>query len=84
LRLYRRAYPDGNPRQLTSEAPATPYGLAPPDPLHDHGAQRDEDEKREDLEEEERERAHHSIQCAPELLMSTVIECDSLKPVQLQ
>jgi len=27
LRLYRRADPDGNPRQLTSEAPATPYGL---------------------------------------------------------
>jgi hypothetical protein len=28
LRLYRRANPDGNPRQLTSEAPGTPYGLA--------------------------------------------------------
>jgi IS30 family transposase len=28
LRLYRRAHPDGNPRQLTSEAPGTPYGLA--------------------------------------------------------
>jgi hypothetical protein len=28
LRLYRRATPDGNPRQLTSEAPGTPYGLA--------------------------------------------------------
>jgi hypothetical protein len=28
LRLYRRANPDGNPRQLTSEAPATPYGPA--------------------------------------------------------
>jgi hypothetical protein len=27
LRLYRRATRDGNPRQLTSEAPATPYGL---------------------------------------------------------
>jgi hypothetical protein len=27
LRLYRRAYRDGNPRQLTSEAPGTPYGL---------------------------------------------------------
>jgi hypothetical protein len=30
LRLYRRANPDGNPRQLTSEAPGTPYGLAQP------------------------------------------------------
>src|SRR5205814_1454301 len=28
LRLYRRATPDGNPRQLTSQAPGTPYGLA--------------------------------------------------------
>jgi phosphoketolase len=28
LRLYRRANRDGNPRQLTSEAPAIPYGLA--------------------------------------------------------
>ena len=28
MRLYRRANPDGNPRQLTSEAPGTPYGLA--------------------------------------------------------
>jgi hypothetical protein len=28
LRLYRRAHPDGNPRQLTSEAPGNPYGLA--------------------------------------------------------
>jgi len=28
LRLYRRATPDGNPRQLTSEAPGNPYGLA--------------------------------------------------------
>jgi hypothetical protein len=27
LRLYRRANRDGNPRQLTSEAPGTPYGL---------------------------------------------------------
>jgi integrase len=27
LRLYRRAYPDGNPRQLTSGAPGTLYGL---------------------------------------------------------
>ena len=27
MRLYRRASRDGNPRQLTSEAPATPYGL---------------------------------------------------------
>ncbi len=27
MRLYRRANRDGNPRQLTSEAPATPYGL---------------------------------------------------------
>jgi hypothetical protein len=32
LRLYRRANPDGNPRQLTSEAPGTPYGLAQPTP----------------------------------------------------
>src|SRR5207247_7482 len=24
---YRRAYPGGNPRQLTSEAPGAPYGL---------------------------------------------------------
>jgi hypothetical protein len=30
LRLYRRATPDGNPRQLTSEAPGNPYGLAQP------------------------------------------------------
>jgi putative ABC transport system ATP-binding protein len=29
LRLYRRPSADGNPRQLTSEAPDTPYGLAP-------------------------------------------------------
>ena len=28
MRLYRRATPDGNPRQLTSEAPGNPYGLA--------------------------------------------------------
>jgi hypothetical protein len=27
-RLYRPATPDGNPRQLTSEAPGTSYGLA--------------------------------------------------------
>ncbi|MCP9487550.1 MAG: recombinase family protein [Gaiellaceae bacterium MAG52_C11] len=27
MRLYRRTDPDGNPRQLTSEAPGTPYGL---------------------------------------------------------
>ncbi|MGH3000085.1 MAG: hypothetical protein ACRDNM_12380, partial [Gaiellaceae bacterium] len=30
MRLYRRANRDGNPRQLTSEAPAYPYGLAAP------------------------------------------------------
>src|SRR5439155_15151482 len=30
LRLYRRANPDGNPHQLTSAAPGTPYGLAQP------------------------------------------------------
>jgi MFS family permease len=29
LRLYRRANRDGNPRQLTSEAPGSPYGLDP-------------------------------------------------------
>jgi len=28
LRLYRRTIRDGNARQLTSEAPGTPYGLA--------------------------------------------------------
>jgi hypothetical protein len=28
LRLYRRANPDGNPRQLTIEAPGNSYGLA--------------------------------------------------------
>jgi hypothetical protein len=35
LRLYRRANRDGNPRQLTSEAPGTPYGLGAS--LHDYG-----------------------------------------------
>jgi hypothetical protein len=27
LAFHRRAYPEGNPRQLTNEAPGTPYGL---------------------------------------------------------
>jgi hypothetical protein len=35
LRLYRRATRDGNPRQLTSEAPVTPYGLNDAPTLYD-------------------------------------------------